>query len=264
MWNEIPAAHSAAQADLFPDPAAQGVLAAAAAGNSRARLWRAGPAALLWDQANNVLYLAGGPAREAVAELFGVIRAAALDLGRPRVGLRVLGDADPAPLLSGFPGPAPALTMRHFYAQPRPAAAALPMVEGATRYELITAAWLAGPPLINLERVRAEVEWMWPSLERFAAHGFGVAAVRAGTVACWCTAEYVGAAHCGLGIETAEAYQRQGLATAAAARCVAHSLRLGREPHWECDSQNHASIRVAEKTGFTRVQTTPFWIGRFA
>lgn len=241
------------------------MLAAVGAGNSRARLWLGPPperAGILWDQANNVIYLAGGSPAEAPNEVLGTIRAAALALGRPRFGLRVLGPAAAdldAPGLTKL-----ALTRRtkRFYTFPRLAAPA-PPADGGAEFVLITGAWLAGGRLRNLERVRAEVEWMWPSLDRFAQRGFGVAAVRGDAVVCWCTAEYVGGRSCGIGIETDEAVQRQGLATATAARFVTHSLGLGLAPHWECDSQNAGSVRVAEKVGFELAQALPMWVGLF-
>ncbi|MBL8056067.1 MAG: hypothetical protein JNK29_05180, partial [Anaerolineales bacterium] len=106
MLTEIPFEHFAAQAAAFPAGPAQLALAAAAAGNSRARLWlNAGrePAGALWDQANNVVYLAGPAPAETWAALQPDIRAQALALGRPRFSLRL---AEPAAGDPGWPAEA--------------------------------------------------------------------------------------------------------------------------------------------------------------
>ena len=54
---------------------------------------------------------------------------------------------------------------------------------------------------------------MWPSEERFCERGLGAAALAGRRVVCWCTAEYVSAARCGVGIETEPLYMGRGIAT---------------------------------------------------
>jgi len=119
---------------------------------------------------------------------------------------------------------------------------------------------LARGDLANREQVGAEIRWMWPSEERFAAHGFGYAAVAQERVICWCTAEYVSARRCGIGIETVPEYERRGVATATAARFVAEAVGRGLTPYWECRRENIGSIRVAEKLGFELLGEERCWI----
>jgi RimJ/RimL family protein N-acetyltransferase len=113
------------------------------------------------------------------------------------------------------------------------------------------------------DHVLGEIRSMWPSEERFYERGFGVVAVLDHDIICWCTAEYVGPARCGIGIETSPRFEGRGVATATASRFV----RLAREqaitPCWECNSTYYGSIRVAEKVGFIRETEEVCWIGSF-
>jgi RimJ/RimL family protein N-acetyltransferase len=104
----------------------------------------------------------------------------------------------------------------------------------------------------NAHYVIEEIESCWTSLERFLAHGFGVAALTdAGEIACWCTAEYVCGSTCGAGIETLEPYQNRGLAAAAAQAFVRHAIH--RTVYWDSWQSNLPSVKVAEKVGFHKV-----------
>jgi RimJ/RimL family protein N-acetyltransferase len=102
---------------------------------------------------------------------------------------------------------------------------------------------------------------MWPSEEQFYEHGFGVLATQDDEIVCWCTAEYVGPTHCGIGIETTPGFQRRGIATATAVAFVRDARARGITPCWECGASNVASRRVAEKTGFVYAETCAYWIG---
>lgn len=263
-WREIEPADLADHAGRFPAGAAQLALAAAAAGHSRARLWRAADAAVFWDQANNVLYLAGQPQPAAGRELRDVIRAEALARGRPWFNARGPAGVDPDLAAFGLADLGLTRRIKLLHTLPAGVTPAAPPAPAGVEFALIDGAFLAGRVCWrNLERVRAEVAQMWPGLADFAARGFGVAARRGDALLCWCTAEYVGPRTCGIGIETDEAEQGRGLATAAAARFLALSRARGLEPHWECDAQNGASARVAAKLGLEVRETAAAWAGRF-
>jgi RimJ/RimL family protein N-acetyltransferase len=81
-------------------------------------------------------------------------------------------------------------------------------------------------------------------------------------IVCWCTAEYVSCGWCGIGIETIQAYQRRGLATATATAFLAHCAAHGIQPHWDCWANNVPSVRVAEKVGFALVEEYEVHCGR--
>jgi RimJ/RimL family protein N-acetyltransferase len=103
--------------------------------------------------------------------------------------------------------------------------------------------------------VRQEIEWMWPFLERYYENGFGFATITDDRIACWCTSEYVSQDTCGIGIETAEEFRRRGYAYAAAGRFLNECRSRKITPHWECDTENVPSIRLAEKLGLKPVET---------
>ncbi|MFP3897146.1 MAG: GNAT family N-acetyltransferase, partial [Anaerolineales bacterium] len=107
------------------------------------------------------------------------------------------------------------------------------------------------------------IRWMWPSEERFRQRGFGYVAVVDEAVICWCTAEYVSCRTCGVGIEVTRGYRNRGVGTATATRFVQEALRRGIMPHWECDAENPASMRVAKKVGFEKLEETLLWRGTF-
>lgn len=111
---------------------------------------------------------------------------------------------------------------------------------------------LLGGSLENSEGVIDEVSQMWGSPQRFLQEGFGFCAVQGSVIAGWCTAEYRSRNACGIGIETVEAYQRQGIATAMAAEMVKKCRQVGVTPHWDSWKRNTPSVRVAEKCGFEK------------
>jgi len=111
----------------------------------------------------------------------------------------------------------------------------------------IDRALLADHQLAGITEVRAEIEWMWPAIERFYAYGLGAAAIAERRVICWCTAEYVSAGSCGIGIATDPAYGRRGVATATAAHFIELCQRRGMAPFWECRANNPGCV-----SGFLR------------
>jgi RimJ/RimL family protein N-acetyltransferase len=226
--------------------------------------------ALLWDKGNNVFYLSGDPdpVGEATGELarfmHSQIRERALAEGLGRFKAHALSRALERSLVGLFQGCDLRETAELFYAfqQPQVNPVRPPALEGV-RFAMIDADLLERDDLENLQHVRSEVEWMWPSRERFYERGFGYAALYGEAAICWCTAEYVSEERCGVGIETVPAFQNVGVGTGTAARFVEHCLERGITPHWECYVGNAASVRVAEKVGFARVCEPLFWSGGF-
>lgn len=107
--------------------------------------------------------------------------------------------------------------------------------------------------LENSEAVIDEVTQMWGLPQHFLQDGFGVCAVKDRVIAGWCTAEYRSRNACGIGIETVEAHQKQGIATAMAAEMVEKCRQVDVTPHWDSWRRNTPSVRVAEKCGFEKV-----------
>lgn len=259
----------AAERAHFADEHAQLAVESIVAGHTGGRLWRAGAAAqqalLLWDQGNNVLYLAGQPAPDQIASLADLIATqigpASLALGRAYVKLRALSPAFEPELPALVRGSALRELHSRFYRYQRAQAPAVahPNVAGLQLLP-IDRALLTDEAIGNRESVRNEIAGMWPSLERFLTHGFGCAALVEQQLVCWCTAEYVGPTGCGIGIATEPAYQGQGIATAAAAHMLGQCLARGLAAHWECGTWNAPSMRLAEKLGFTLLATERAWV----
>jgi len=274
MVTEVSIDKIEAYAAYFPGPHAQLAHASIAAGNTAAQLWEAPQTTgqttlLLWDKGNNVLYLAGQPMSETtqrdLAQLIDAqIRPHAIAAGLTFFKVRALAPAFEEVLADLFAGIALQELRTFFYGFERTQPPQVPAPAIANmRLVAIDQAFLANAELTNIEQVRAEIRWMWPSEERFCALGLGCAAVVQQQVICWCTAEYMSGARCGIGIETVSEYERRGVATATAAQFVQDARQRGVTPYWECRSTNIGSIRVAEKVGFTRLSEERFWTGVF-
>lgn len=107
--------------------------------------------------------------------------------------------------------------------------------------------------LNDVQGVIDEVAHMWGSAEKFLENGFGYCAVKDNNIAAWCTCEYLSRASCGIGIETFEQYQRQGVAAAATGKMLNYCKVMGKTPYWDCWKNNIASARTAEKAGFEKL-----------
>ena len=59
--------------------------------------------------------------------------------------------------------------------------------------------------------------------------------------------------HADIGVSTLEAWREKGFATAAASLVAQEIQSKGKVPAWSCGEDNTASLRVAEKLGFTEV-----------
>ena len=59
--------------------------------------------------------------------------------------------------------------------------------------------------------------------------------------------------HADIGVSTVEAWRKNGFATAAASLVAQEIQTRGKVPAWSCGEDNIASLRVAQKLGFTEV-----------
>jgi hypothetical protein len=115
----------------------------------------------------------------------------------------------------------------------------------------------------NFAAVTAEIRSCWISMTDFLRAGFGFCAHDTGTIVCWCTAEYVSDGQCGIGIETVAARRGSGLATLTASAFAEHCAARAIVPYWDCWSDNLASVAVAEKLGFRKIETYSVFVGSF-
>lgn len=271
-YSEVPVDRLEDHASLFPGRQLALLRQSVAAGNTWARLWvgsagKPATSAILWDFGNKGLYLGGDYASGVAGDALGrflrqELAAVAQADGLSRYSIRAVSSTAAVALRHALGDNAAVIRKKLFHEHPvtsgTPDGTLPPDLEFAGIDQRLLSAGL-----VNVESVAAEVQWMWPSVDRFIAEGWGVAAVARGALVCWCTSEYVGASQCGIGIETVSAYQNRGIATATAARFVDEALRRGKSPCWECAEENQASLRVAQKLGFTLTESTIWYHGRW-
>jgi RimJ/RimL family protein N-acetyltransferase len=96
--------------------------------------------------------------------------------------------------------------------------------------------------------------WMrnnWGSASDFLERGFGFVTIHRNEVVSWSLADCTSGKACEIGIHTAEAFRRRGLATVTAAAAVDYALSNGYATvGWHCSEDNPGSIGTAEKVGF--------------
>jgi len=98
----------------------------------------------------------------------------------------------------------------------------------------------------------------WPDADAFLAGGGGWVAEVDGAAAALAFAAFRTGDDVELGIETAPAHRRRGLARAAAAAMIDDLLRAGRTPVWACREENAGSVRLAESLGFVVARRLPY------
>jgi len=98
--------------------------------------------------------------------------------------------------------------------------------------------------------------WMennWGSSADFLQRGFGFVTIHTDEVVSWSLADCISGDACEIGIHTAEAFRRRGLATVTAAAAVDYALSFGLAMvGWQCAEDNLGSIGTAEKVGFEK------------
>ena len=90
----------------------------------------------------------------------------------------------------------------------------------------------------------------WSSGEEFLKNGKGYCVIYDGEVAAVAFSAAVSSDQVDIGIETAEAHRRKGLAAIVAKKMVAYVKSIQKEPVWDCDVSNTGSRCTAEKVGF--------------
>ncbi len=120
---------------------------------------------------------------------------------------------------------------------------------------------LENATLGNLPDLIQEIKECWPSQARFLTNGFGFCLVGNNAIICRCTAEYVSAGKCGIGIATAEAYRRQGFAALTASAFIEYCHAKQITPYWDAWQRNIASVATAEKIGLHEIQAYRAYVG---
>lgn len=89
--------------------------------------------------------------------------------------------------------------------------------------------------------------------ERARRHSPFVAAFAKGLAVSFAYVPWQTETLCDLSIDTLRGYRRRGLAAAAAGRLIEHVLGLGKQPVWGALADNHGSLALARRLGFTPV-----------
>lgn len=115
----------------------------------------------------------------------------------------------------------------------------------------VSAELLAQTTLDNHEAILFWVNKNYGSAENFLRHGLGMVLLHDTTIVSWSLTDCAWGDYCEIGIETAEAYRRRGLATLVTAAMVeACQARGWKHIGWHCWHHNLGSIGVAEAVGF--------------
>jgi GNAT superfamily N-acetyltransferase len=240
-------------AGLFTAPHQGYIVRSALAGNTRLRAWSDGRAALAWDGSHGIS-LGGDPHSPAfLAALPGLL--AELRAEAEAAGLRWFKftpshDAWLPVLEATLSGAARAgrTLLRRDPGQEGPVG------DPPASYQC----WPITADLLERDTsgsraMREEVASMWGEPAAFLERGFGYAALADDEVVGWCTVEYLSEGACGIGIETVEAHQRRGVATALARLTGAECARRGLTAHWDSWTRNTPSVRSGLKAGFRPV-----------
>jgi RimJ/RimL family protein N-acetyltransferase len=117
----------------------------------------------------------------------------------------------------------------------------------------IDAPLLDRPGLTIPSHVTDWAENNWGSLANFLHNGFGFATVHGDEMVSWSLTDCRSGDACEIGIHTAEAFRRRGLAAITAAATAGFALSHGfATVGWQCNLDNLGSIGTAEKVGFEK------------
>lgn len=104
------------------------------------------------------------------------------------------------------------------------------------------------------ERIDTELDQLiglfWNGYQPFTRGGFGFCTLIDGAIASVAYAISVSAKYANIGVETAEPFRKQGLATLTCSAFIEHCLEQGLRPTWDTDAVNAGSLATARKLGF--------------
>lgn len=269
LYQLSPDYYSLAQ-PLFADERHLAVISALA-GESPAELYVDDPqmpqAALLilW---NDHIFLAGNPDKAAVQALTALLAERYMPQGSGQepsdCSIAYIPSSWEGPLASAFAGIESFQAERQYFSihlnQPVPP----PVLPEGFVLRRVNAALVTESSLIGHHDLLEEMLSEAPSVEAFLRHRFGFCLQYGQELVGWCLSEYNHNQQCELGIATAPAFQRRGLATATARATMAQAQSQGiMTIGWHCWKKNIPSSNLAQKLGFTLVEDYPVWRCRF-
>ncbi len=102
----------------------------------------------------------------------------------------------------------------------------------------------------------------WGGPDRFMKNGFGFKVSHEGVIASECVTIFCSERFAEVDIATHPDYRGHGFAVRCAGAFIAYAIENRLKPRWDCDRQNIASIRLAEKLGFRPVKTYSLFVGK--
>ena len=96
----------------------------------------------------------------------------------------------------------------------------------------------------------------WDSNDRFLKRGFGYAALEGETVCAVAFSSAISSFEIDIGVETREAYRKNGLAAAVAGKMCEQIIQMGKAPVWAHGAANLGSMHTALKCGFVKTKVT--------
>jgi ribosomal protein S18 acetylase RimI-like enzyme len=149
-------------------------------------------------------------------------------------------------------------SLRYYYRLTQPFAPAPVSLKETIVLAPIERALVEDTSLMNSDLLIDEIHSESPSLESFFRQNFGFCALDGRQLVGWCLAEYHYQTCYELGIETIEAFQRQGIATHVASAVIKRAFAQGAtEIGWHCRANNIPSIATALKLGFQKQREYP-------
>jgi len=99
---------------------------------------------------------------------------------------------------------------------------------------------------------RDEMAYYCGSLDNFMENGIGVCMMLQEEIVAEAYASSLGKVYAEIGAITRDNYRGRDFAPVVCAYLIEECLRQGYQPYWSCDMDNMASIRVAQKLGFSQ------------
>lgn len=106
---------------------------------------------------------------------------------------------------------------------------------------------------VNAELQASPITVEFNSPSDFVHRGIGFCAARGQQIVCAATTGSMCEGNIEIQVDTAEAFRRRGLASAVCAKLIVQCLDDNIVPHWDAD--NDSSVKLAEKLGFTFVDS---------
>lgn len=99
----------------------------------------------------------------------------------------------------------------------------------------------------------------WSSVDDFLKNGVGVCLLQDNQIVSLCYSACIVNGMAEVDVITRDGYQGQGLATIVAQRFIQECVRKKIMPTWDCFMNNTASVKLAEKLGFSETETYFFY-----